>query len=216
MIREFGFPELLFVLEGARWTILLSALAFVCGGALGLAVALARTARSRALRWGATVYIQIFQGTPLLIQLFFVFFGLPLLGLQLNVWLAVTIGLALHASGYLGEIWRGGIQAVPAGQVEAARALGLGYRSAMIDVVLPQALRISLPATVGFLVNLVKGTALAALLGLTEATRAGQLMSNITFEPLRVYSAVGLVYFAICLPLTLWSARLERRLLRRG
>jgi len=216
MIREFSFSEVLFILEGARWTVVLSLLAFFFGSALGLLVALARTSGARSLRLFGTGYIQLFQGTPLLIQLFFVYFGLPLLGLQLNVWVAVTIGLALHASGFLAEIWRGGIEAVPGGQVEAARALSLGYRARMVDVVLPQALRISLPATVGFLVNLIKGTALAALLGLTEATRSGQLMSNITFEPLKVYTAVGLVYFAICLPLTLWSARLERRLIRRA
>ena len=212
MIRTFGFPEILFVLEGAKWTVLMSLAAFVVGGLLGLLVALARTSGMRPLRLLSVGYIQIFQGTPLLVQLFFVYFGLPLLGIKVDLWLAVVAGLSLHASGFLGEIWRGSIQAVPDGQSEAARALGLGYFSRMRDVVLPQAFRISLPATVGFMVNLIKGTALAALLGLTELTRSGQLMSNITFEPLKVYATVGLVYFAICLPLTLCSARLERRL----
>lgn len=216
MIRTFGFPELLFILDGAKWTILMSLAAFLFGGLLGLLVALARTSNIRSLRFLALCYIQLFQGTPLLIQLFIVYFGLPIIGLQLDLWLALITGLSLHASGFLGEIWRGSIQAVPSGQSEAARALGLGYVSRMRDVVLPQAFRISLPATVGFMVNLVKGTALAALLGLTELTRSGQLMSNITFEPVKVYATVGLVYFAICLPLTLVSARLERRLNARG
>lgn len=212
MIREFGFAEFLFLLEGARWTIVLSLLAFICGGALGLAIALARTSKSVALRRLTTVYIQIFQGTPLLVQLFFVYFGLPLLGIRVDIWIALAIGLSLHTSAFLGEIWRGSIQAVPSGQSEAARALGIGYVHRMIDVVLPQAFRIGLPATIGFLVNLIKGTALAALLGLTELTRSGQLMANITFQPLQVYGAVGLVYFFICLPLTYFSARFERRL----
>ncbi|WP_136683945.1 amino acid ABC transporter permease [Falsirhodobacter xinxiangensis] len=216
MIRTFGFPEILFVLEGAKWTILMSLAAFVVGGLLGLLVALARTSGIRPLRIFAAGYIQIFQGTPLLIQLFLVYFGLPLLGVKVELWLAVIAGLSLHASGFLGEIWRGSIQAVPDGQSEAGRALGLGYASRMRDIVLPQAFRISLPATVGFMVNLTKGTALAALLGLTELTRSGQLMSNITFEPLKVYATVGLVYFAICLPLTLCSAQLERRLNAQG
>lgn len=216
MIRTFGFPEFLFILEGAKWTVLMSLAAFVFGGLLGLLVALARTSTYRPLRILAMCYIQLFQGTPLLIQLFFVYFGLPIIGIQVDLWLAIIVGLMLHTSGFLGEIWRGSIQAVPDGQTEAARALGLGYASRMRDVVLPQAFRISLPATVGFMVNLVKGTALAALLGLTELTRSGQLMSNITFEPLKVYATVGLVYFAICLPLTLFSARLERRLNARG
>ncbi|MGJ4859535.1 ABC transporter permease subunit [Labrys sp. La1] len=212
MIREFGFGEFAFLLEGARWTIILSLLAFVCGGALGLAVALCRTAKWTMLRGLTAAYIQIFQGTPLLVQLFFVYFGLPLLGMKVDIWIALTIGLSLHASAFLGEIWRGSIQAVPSGQSEAARALGIGYFHRMVDVVLPQAFRIGLPATIGFLVNLIKGTALAALLGLTELTRSGQLMANITFQPLQVYGAVGLVYFFICLPLTYFGASVERRL----
>lgn len=216
MIRAFGFPEILFILDGAKWTVLMSLSAFLFGGLLALFVALARTSKSRALRILALCYIQFFQGTPLLIQLFVVYFGLPIIGIRVELWLALITGLSLHASGFLGEIWRGSIQAVPEGQTEAARAIGLGYISRMRDVVLPQAFRISLPATVGFMVNLIKGTALAALLGLTELTRSGQLMSNITFEPLKVYATVGLVYFAICLPLTLVSARLERRLNARG
>lgn len=212
MIRQFGWGEFLFLLEGARWTVVLSFLAFTVGGALGLAVALGRTSQWKLLRILMATYIQIFQGTPLLIQLFFVYFGLPLLGLKVDVWVALTIGLSLHTSAFLGEIWRGSIQAVPDGQSEAARALGIDYVHRMVDVVLPQAFRIGLPATISFLVNLIKGTALAALLGLTELTRSGQLMANITFQPLQVYGAVALIYFFICVPLTYCSARIERRL----
>lgn len=212
MIRQFGWNEFLFLLEGARWTVVLSLLAFTVGGALGLAVALGRTSKWKPLRILMATYIQIFQGTPLLIQLFFVYFGLPLLGFKVDVWVALTIGLSLHTSAFLGEIWRGSIQAVPDGQSEAARALGIGYMHRMVDVVLPQAFRIGLPATISFLVNLIKGTALAALLGLTELTRSGQLMANITFQPLQVYGAVALIYFFICVPLTYCSARIEQRL----
>lgn len=212
MIRQFGWNEFLFLLEGARWTVVLSLLAFTVGGALGLAVALGRTSKWKLLRILMATYIQIFQGTPLLIQLFFVYFGLPLLGFKVDVWVALTIGLSLHTSAFLGEIWRGSIQAVSDGQSEAARALGIGYMHRMVDVVLPQAFRIGLPATISFLVNLIKGTALAALLGLTELTRSGQLMANITFQPLQVYGAVAVIYFFICVPLTYCSARIEQRL----
>ncbi|URK86165.1 amino acid ABC transporter permease (plasmid) [Rhizobium sp. RCAM05350] len=212
MIRQFGWNEFLFLLEGARWTVVLSLLAFTVGGALGLAVALGRTSKWKALRILMATYIQIFQGTPLLIQLFFVYFGLPLLGFKVDVWVALTIGLSLHTSAFLGEIRRGSIQAVSDGQSEAARALGIGYMHRMVDVVLPQAFRIGLPATISFLVNLIKGTALAALLGLTELTRSGQLMANITFQPLQVYGAVAVIYFFICVPLTYCSARIEQRL----
>jgi len=212
MIRSFGFSEFLFILDGAKWTVILSILAFTFGGLGGLVVALGRTATKRWLRYLMATYIQIFQGTPLLIQLFFVYFGLPILGIRVDIWVALIIGLSLHASAFLGEIWRGSIQAVSTGQDEAARALGIGYFHRMKDVVLPQAFRIGLPATIGFLVNLIKGTALAALLGLTELTRSGQLMANITFEPMKVYGTVGLIYFIICVPLTYYSTRIEKRL----
>jgi len=212
MIRSFGFSEFLFILDGAKWTVILSILAFTFGGLGGLVVALGRTSGKRWLRYLMATYIQIFQGTPLLIQLFFVYFGLPILGIRVDIWVALIIGLSLHASAFLGEIWRGSIQAVSSGQDEAARALGIGYFHRMKDVVLPQAFRIGLPATIGFLVNLIKGTALAALLGLTELTRSGQLMANITFEPMKVYGIVGLIYFIICVPLTYYSARIEKRL----
>jgi len=212
MIRSFGFSEFLFILDGAKWTVILSLLAFTFGGLGGLVVALGRTSAKRWLRYLMATYIQIFQGTPLLIQLFFVYFGLPILGIRVDIWVALIIGLSLHASAFLGEIWRGSIQAVSTGQDEAARALGIGYFHRMKDVVLPQAFRIGLPATIGFLVNLIKGTALAALLGLTELTRSGQLMANIPFEPMKVYGTVGLIYFIICVPLTYYSARIEKRL----
>lgn len=212
MIRSFGFSEFLFILDGAKWTVILSILAFTFGGLGGLVVALGRTSAKKWLRYLMATYIQIFQGTPLLIQLFFVYFGLPILGIRVDIWVALIIGLSLHASAFLGEIWRGSIQAVSTGQDEAARALGIGYFHRMKDVVLPQAFRIGLPATIGFLVNLIKGTALAALLGLTELTRSGQLMANITFEPMKVYGTVGLIYFIICVPLTYYSARIEKRL----
>ncbi|KAB2713014.1 amino acid ABC transporter permease [Brucella intermedia] len=212
MIRSFGFSEFLFILDGAKWTVILSILAFTFGGLGGLVVALGRTSAKRWLRYLMATYIQVFQGTPLLIQLFFVYFGLPILGIRVDIWVALIIGLSLHASAFLGEIWRGSIQAVSTGQDEAARALGIGYFHRMKDVVLPQAFRIGLPATIGFLVNLIKGTALAALLGLTELTRSGQLMANITFEPMKVYGTVGLIYFIICVPLTYYSARIEKRL----
>jgi polar amino acid transport system permease protein len=157
-------------------------------------------------------YIALFQGTPLLMQLFVVYYGLALVGLKLDSWVSVSIGFTLHASAYLGEIWRGSIEAVPRGQVEAAKALSLSYISRMKDVVLPQALRISLPATIGFLVQLIKGTSLAAIIGFTELMRAGTIVSNQNFKPLLVLGLVGALYFAICWPLSFYGARLERRL----
>ena len=212
MIRQFRLNEALAILSGIQSTIILSLVAFIGGGIVGLVIALVRTSEARPLRRFAAAYIDFFQGTPLLMQLFLVFYGLPVFGLHLNPWVAVTIGLTLHASAFLGEIWRGGIQAVPRGQTEAARALGLRYRDRMVSVVLPQAIRLSVSPTVGFMVQLIKGTSLAAIVGFTELTRAGSIVSNQIFEPLTVFAIVGALYFVLCWPLSIWGTRIERRL----
>lgn len=206
-----GKGEFLFLLKGLQWTVALSAVGFVCGMVAGLGIALARTSGYPVLQRLAAGYIALFQGTPLLMQLFVVYYGLALYGLKLDAWVAVAIGFTLHASAYLGEIWRGAIQAVPRGQVEAASALALSPFWRMKDVVLPQALRISLPATIGFLVQLIKGTSLAAFVGFTELSRAGTMVSNQTFKPLLVFGIVGIMYFVICWPLSLYGARLQRK-----
>ncbi|MBB3524139.1 MULTISPECIES: amino acid ABC transporter permease [Rhizobium] len=206
-----GHDEFVFLLIGLKWTVLLSAVGFVCGCIAGLGVALARVSGNPLLERLTAGYIAVFQGTPLLMQLFVVYYGLALLGLMLDAWVAVAIGLTLHASAYLGEIWRGSIEAVPRGQTEAAKALSLRYVSRMRDVILPQALRISLPATIGFLVQLIKGTSLASIVGFTELTRAGNIISNQIFQPLTVFGVVGILYFLMCCPLTILGAHLERK-----
>ncbi|WP_326538844.1 amino acid ABC transporter permease [Pseudorhodoferax sp.] len=210
-MRTFGWPEFLFIVEAAKWTLALSAIAFVGGALLGLLVALARTSEQRGAQLLATGFIQVFQGTPLLLQLFLIFFGFPVLGLDINPWVAASIALTLNTAAFLGEIWRGCIQAVPGGQREAALALNLSYLHRMRDVILPQAGRIALPPTVGYLVQVIKGTSLAAIIGFTEVTRAGQIINNATFQPLHVFTTVAAVYFVICWPLSLLAARMEKR-----
>ena len=210
-MRDFGYSDILFILQAAQWTIALSLIAFIGGALGGLAVALARTADNLVAQRLATGFIQVFQGTPLLMQLFLVFFGAPVLGLEVSPWIAAGVALVLNTSAFLGEIWRGCIQAVPRGQWEAAEALGLHYAARMRHVVLPQAFRIALPPTVGYMVQVIKGTSLAAIIGFTEVTRAGQIVNNATFEPLIVFSVVGAIYFALCWPLSLLAARIEHR-----
>jgi polar amino acid transport system permease protein len=211
MIREFTLTEFWIIANGLWATLALSAIAFTGGGLAGLGVALARTAPFKGLRVAAAAFIDFFQGTPMLLQLFLVFYGLPVLGIKVNVWVAASLGLTLHAGAFLGEIWRGGIQAVPRGQTEAAEALGLGYWTRMRHIVMPQALRMSFAPTVGFLVQLIKGTSLAAIIGFVELSRSGQLVSSITYKPLLAFGLVAACYFAICFPLSRYSARLERR-----
>src|SRR5688572_5331605 len=164
-MRTFGFPEFLFILEAAKWTLALSAIAFVGGAILGLIIALARTSENRAAQILSTGFIQIFQGTPLLLQLFLIFFGAPVLGFDINPWIAAGVALILNSAAFLGEIWRGCIQAIARGQTEAAHALNLGYVSRMRDVVLPQAFKIALPPTVGY----VGGSAILKACGSTTS-----------------------------------------------
>lgn len=211
-MESIGPNQLFFLMQGLKWTLALTVIGFVGGGVFGLCVALARVADSVAVQRASTAFIAVFQGTPLLMQLFVVYYGVALAGLNVDAWIAVAIAFTLHASAFLGEIWRGGIQAVPKGQTEAANALGLHYISRMKDVVLPQAFKISLPATIGFLVQLIKGTSLAAIVGFVELSRAGQIVSNQTFRPLTVFAIVGIIYFLICWPLSLWGAGVERRM----
>lgn len=212
MIREFSAHEFWFLLLAARWTVLLSAIAFVGGGVGGLVVALMRVQRAGPLAPIATAYIKVFQGTPLLMQLYLMYFGASLFRLQSEAWTSAALALTLYASAFLGEIWRGTIQAVPREQWEASQALALGYPAQLRFVILPQALRIALPPTVGFLVQLLKATSLASIIGFTELTRAAQIVNNATFRPLIVYAIVAGVYFALCWPLSLLSERLEGRL----
>jgi polar amino acid transport system permease protein len=211
-MRAFNTGDLIFLLAAVRWTLLLSLIAFVGGGAVGAAIALARVSVRGWVRFLAAGYIRVFQGTPLLLQLFLVFFGADMLGIPLGAWLSAGLGLSLNAGAFLGEIWRGSIQAVPSSQSEAARALGLHWGARMWKVVLPQALRVAIPPTVGFLVNLIKSTSLAAIIGMVELTRAGQQLNNATFRPFLIFGLVAGIYFLLCWPLTLAAGRLEKRL----
>ena len=210
-MRTFGFSEFLFILEAAKWTVALSMIAFIGGAVGGLVVALCRVSERSLPRALASGFIQVFQGTPLLLQLFLVFFGAPVLGLEVNPWLAAGIALILNSSAFLGEIWRGCIQAIAVGQWEAAQALNLSYAARMRYVILPQAARIALAPTVGYMVQIIKGTSLAAIIGFVEVTRSGQIINNATFQPLIVFSVVAGIYFVLCWPLSLLAARMERQ-----
>jgi len=211
-MRPFGANEFLFIVAAMRWTVVLSLIAFLAGGVAGTVIALLRISLLAPVRALAIGYIQLFQGTPLLMQLFLVYYGLGLFGLRLDAWTAVTIAYSAYAAAFLGEIWRGCLQAVPNGQWEAARSMALGRYQTLRLIIVPQAARIAIPPTVGFLVQLVKATAVASIIGFVEVTRAGQLMSNATFEPTIVYPIVAAIYFLLCWPLSVLSRKLERRL----
>jgi polar amino acid transport system permease protein len=202
------------LLLAARWTVALSLVAFAGGALVGAALLLLRLARPAWAERPVATYVQLFQGTPLLMQLFLAYFGLSLLGINVSAWVAAALALTLYASAFLTEIWRGCVNAIPKGQWEAADSLALSFGEKMRHVVGPQALRIGVAPTVGFAVQVVKGTALASVIGFIELTKAGTMITNATFRPFTVYACVALLYFALCWPISLASQRLERKLHR--
>lgn len=203
--------HLQFLLQGLLWTIGLSLVAFVGGGLLGFVVALGRCYGPRASRLLVSLYIKLIQGTPLLVLLPLAYFGLPAIGLSIAPLAAAAIALSIYVSAYLGEIWRGCIESVPRTQAEAAECLALHWHQRVLHVILPQAVRIATPPTVGFMVQIVKNTSLASAIGFVELARAGQIINNSTFEPFGVFLVVAVLYFALCYPLSVMSRRLERR-----
>jgi len=214
MFRQFGLNELLMLLSGLRWTIGLTLLAFAGSFALGLLLLIPRVARLGLLRWAASGWIQAVQGTPLLGLLFVAFFALPLFGWDVSKWVAATLALSVYGSAFLADIWRGAVEAIPFGQWEASAALGLTRWRQLRIVVLPQAFTIAIPPTVGFLVQLIKNTSLASVIGVVELSREAQLVNGATFAPFLVYGCVCVLYFALCYPLTACSRALEARLAR--
>ncbi|MDB6001412.1 MAG: amino acid transporter permease [Rhizobacter sp.] len=200
------------LLLALRWTVALSLIAFVGGGVVGMALLVARIARLRFAEPLIASYVQVFQGTPLLMQLFLAYFGLALFGIQVSAWLAASIALTLYASAYLTEIWRGCVNAVHKGQWEASGALAMTLGEQLRHVILPQAMKVALAPTVGFLVQVIKGTALASVIGFIELTKAGTMITNATFRPFTVYACVALMYFILCYPISAWSRTLERKL----
>jgi polar amino acid transport system permease protein len=209
------------LLLAARWTVVLSLVAFIGGGIVGMLLLVGRLSATRAVpgaqkaariaRRALDGYVLLFQGTPLLMQLFLAYFGLALFGINVPAWVAAAVALTLYTSAYLAEIWRGCVDAIPKGQWEAAQSLALNFGEQLRYIVLPQAVRIAVPPTVGFLVQVIKGTALASVIGFIELTKAGTMITNATFKPFLVYSCVALMYFALCFPVSLYARKLERK-----
>ncbi|OZI23907.1 amino acid ABC transporter permease [Bordetella genomosp. 9] len=194
------------------WTLALSAIAFVGGGLVGLLLLMLRLGRPRLFERPIAAYVQVFQGTPLLMQLFLVYFGLALAGVETSPMTAAVICFTLYASAYLTETWRGCVESIPQGQWEASASLALTFRQQLRHVIFPQALRLSVPPTVGLVVQIIKNTSLASVVGFVELTRTGQMIANVTFQPFTVYGLVALFYFALCFPCSLLGSWVERRM----
>ncbi|EXU77168.1 MULTISPECIES: amino acid ABC transporter permease [Erwinia] len=199
------------LLLAARWTLLLSLAAFFGGTLVAMPLVMVRLTRRRWPNRLIRGYIELFQGTPLLMQLFLAFFGVALFGIDVSPWTAASLALTFYTSAFLVDIWFGSVKALPKGQWEACRCLGLNFGQTLWRVVLPQALRIAIAPTVGFAVQVVKGTALASIIGFVELTKAGTILNNVTYQPFKVFGLVALGYFLICYPLSRYSQYLEKK-----
>ncbi|CUU23091.1 amino acid ABC transporter permease [Duffyella gerundensis] len=199
------------LLLAARWTLLLSLTAFVGGTLVTVPLLLLRLLHRPWLRRLIRGYVELFQGTPLLMQLFLAFFGVALFGIDVSPWTAAALALTFYTSAFLVDIWFGSINALPKGQWEASRCLGLSFGQTLFRVIAPQALRIGIAPTVGFAVQVIKGTALASIIGFIELTKAGTILNNVTYQPFKVFGLVALGYFLMCYPLSRYSQYLEKK-----
>lgn len=209
-MRPLNSADFVYLLNGLKWTIGLSLSALILGGIIAALLVTLRLFRSPAVNTALFGYVSLFQGTPLLGQLLFFYFGLSILGLDVPPFVAATVAMSFYAAAFLSEIWRGSIDAIQYHQWEASESLGLGRLQTLTNVILPQAMRAATPPTVGFLVQLIKDSSLATVLGFVELTRAAQLVNNATFRSFTIFGTIAVLYFALCFPLTLWSRRLER------
>jgi len=209
LVDNFGY-----ILSGAAATVRLAALASVLMIAVGAVAGLVRLYAPLPIRPLSVAYIELFRGTPVLVQMFFIFFGLPLLGWNPSAFTAATVALVLNNGAYLAEIVRGGVQAISREQWSAGLALGLKFRQVLASVVIPQAFRRIIPPAVGQFTILIKDTSIASAIGFFEMTRAGQHVVERTLAPFEIFTLVGALFFAICYAGTWLSRRLERRLSR--
>jgi polar amino acid transport system permease protein len=199
------------LLLSVPWTLLLSVIAFIGGTAIGLLLLVLRIWKPATAGWFISWYVQLFQGTPLLMQLFLTYFGLGIIGIDTTPLMAATLCLSLYSSAYLTETWHGCVVSIPRGQWDASASLALSLNEQLRHVIFPQALRLSIPPTVGLVVQIIKNTSLASIIGFIELTRTGQIITNITLSPFFVYGTVALIYFVICLSCSTLGRSLERK-----
>ena len=203
-----SFPQLL---QGLLMTLALSAASIVGSTLVGLIAATLRSSRIPIGSQIARVYVEVFRGSPLLITLLFVYFGSAYAGYHMDLFAAAVVGISVYQGAYIAEVIRAGIEAVPNGQWEASRTLGLSNAQTFVSVILPQTGKIVLPPLVGQYIALIKDTSIAFVIGLAELVRQGQSIIDRVGQPLAVYITIAVLYFIICYPLSRWVRGLERR-----
>jgi polar amino acid transport system permease protein len=204
--------DAILLLQGLGNTVLLCVAGLGLGLVIALFVGLARASRVRWLSWPAAFYIEVIRDSPLLMQLYLIFFALPLLGLQVPILVAGVATLMINSSAFMAEIVRAGIQAIGKDQWDAARSLGMGYLQTMRHVVMPQAVRVIIPPGVGLLIGLIKDSSVVSVISYIELTRVGQILTEKTFLSFQVFGIVAALYFVLCYPLSRLAMSAERRL----
>ncbi|MGG4605532.1 amino acid ABC transporter permease [Paenalcaligenes sp. Me131] len=215
MIFGITTAQLLFILKGAGWTLVLSMMGFIGGFVVGLPAALMLSRGRWWMRKVAGLYVKLIQGIPLPVVMFLCYFGISIAGFNMSSLVAAAMAMTLYSSAYLGEIWRGCIESVPRTQWEAAECLALNSRQRVLHIVLPQAVKIAIAPTVGFMVQIIKNSSYAVVIGFFDLTYSAKVVNNSTFEPFVVFSIAAFLYFSICFPLSVFSYRLEKKLSRK-
>lgn len=201
-----------YLLEAAKWTVLISLAGMAISIGLGVFICAARMSKTGVLRKLAAIYISFFRGVPLLVQLLMFFYMLPYIGLDMPAIMAAIFSVGLCSAAYTAEILRGALQTIPAGQTEAAHALGMPSLSLWRRILVPQALRLGMPSLINELILLVKVSSLASVVGIGELTRVAQNITGQTYRPLEIYLAAAAVYFVINFAIAQLGRMAERRL----
>lgn len=213
MFEQFGYMHVLTLIRGAGLTIWVCVISTFLGCILGGLLGMGELSGNPVIKNVCRLYVNVIRGIPLMIILFFIYYAIPIM-FRMNISQAVAglTGLSLYAGAYIGEIVRGSIEAIPKGQFEASDSLGLSFLQKYRYVILPQAIRIMIPALVGFIIALVKDSSLVSVIGYIDLTRAGRTVGNLTMQPLLTFLCVGLIYFVICYSLSVLSNYVERRM----
>ncbi|MFZ3577983.1 amino acid ABC transporter permease [Virgibacillus sp. DJP39] len=208
---ELAWDNLPFLLEGIPLTLMIAILGMVSGLVIGLFLALARGSQSKIWRYPARMYISFMRGTPILVFLFILYFGMPYMGIELSAVLAATLGFGLNSAAYIAEINRSALNSIDRGQWESAKALNIGYWKTMRKVILPQATRIAIPPLTNVFMDIVKATSLAAVITVPEIFQKAQIVAGRSFDSMTMYITIALIYWPICLVISFMQDRLEKK-----
>ena len=199
------------LLQGFEITLILAAAGFLLGFAIGIPIALAETYGSRLVRWLAIGYVELIRGTPMLVQIFLIYYALPQVGIRFDAITAAILGLGINSGAYQAEYFRGSIKSIPSGQMDAALSVGMELTQAIFSVILPQSLRLVVPAWTNEIVYLVQYSSVAYLVTVVELTAVGGIVGVRTFQYVAIYSIIALIYLATTIAITTATRRIELR-----